>query len=287
MAERSIGRTLNKLFRDGNAERDELFICTKNGYLTHDGELNRDFQSYIQESLIDTEIISSSDISSQMHCMTPRYLKDQFEKSLTNLGLNAIDLIYLHNPAESQIRDIGKEKFLQRLEDAFRLYEDLRSDGKILYYGLASWNCFLDSQESQTYLGIEEVVDIAKRVAGLNNHFCFIQLPFNVLMNNAYCSKNQEVENELMTPLEACRRLQIGVFTSVPLMQGQVLHQDIQGMNKLGTPAQRNIQLIRSTPGVLSTLIGQKSSMHVKENLETARSPLMKSEEFSKIKWEN
>ena len=106
-------------------------------------------------------------------------------------------------------------------------------------------------------------------------------------MNNAYCSKNQEVENELMTPLEACRRLQIGVFTSVPLMQGQVLHQDIQGMNKLGTPAQRNIQLIRSTPGVLSTLIGQKSSMHVKENLETARFPLMKSEEFSKIKWEN
>ena len=51
-SERSVARALGKLVADGTADRESLFICTKNGYLTSDGDLTSDFWSYIQTELI-------------------------------------------------------------------------------------------------------------------------------------------------------------------------------------------------------------------------------------------
>src|ERR1700676_3757550 len=43
-AERSIGRALDRLATGGlEIEREGLFIATKNGYLTSDGDLSKDF----------------------------------------------------------------------------------------------------------------------------------------------------------------------------------------------------------------------------------------------------
>ena len=37
-----------------------------------------------------------------MHCMSPAYLENQIERSRRNLGMETIDLFYVHNP-ESQL----------------------------------------------------------------------------------------------------------------------------------------------------------------------------------------
>lgn len=284
-AERSIGRALKRLFDDKIVQRDEIFICTKNGYLTHDGELNIEFSEYVHGSLIKPGVISRDDISSQMHCMTPKFLKDQLERSLANLGLETVELLYLHNSAESQIPDIGRSAFLEKLRDVFELYEGFRQAGKILYYGLATWDCFRVSPSHLLYLSIDDVFSIARKVGGDDHGFRFIQLPFNLLMNEAYFMKNQSIDGELLSPLEACSRLGIGVFTSVPLMQGQMLRYTPAEMIELNSNALINLQIVRSTPGILAPMVGQKEQNHVKENLTLASHPILDEEGFAKIEW--
>ena len=39
--------------------------------------------------------------------MTPTYLSDQLERSLKNLGVESVDLMYLHNAVEGQIKDVS------------------------------------------------------------------------------------------------------------------------------------------------------------------------------------
>src|SRR5438093_10639043 len=102
-AERSVGRGVAELIRDEKATRDELFISTKNGYITNDGDVKEDFWQNIQNTLVKPGVIKSEEISSGYHCMTIPYLQDQLQRSLKNLGLECVDLMYIHNSAEGQL----------------------------------------------------------------------------------------------------------------------------------------------------------------------------------------
>src|SRR3989442_14728514 len=84
-AERSIGRAVIELIQEGTISRNELFISTKNGYITNDGDVKEDFWENIQNVLVKPGIIKSGDISSGYHCMTIPYLQDQLNRSLRNL----------------------------------------------------------------------------------------------------------------------------------------------------------------------------------------------------------
>jgi len=49
------------------------------------------------------------------HCIHPEFLQGQLEKSLSNIGLEALDLYYLNNVSESQMLLVGRERFMERL----------------------------------------------------------------------------------------------------------------------------------------------------------------------------
>src|ERR687888_1151642 len=52
-SEKSIGKALLRLTRDHIISRDELFICTKNGYITNDGEYpSIDLLDYVHKMYI-------------------------------------------------------------------------------------------------------------------------------------------------------------------------------------------------------------------------------------------
>jgi len=85
-AERSVGKAVSELLEEGKAKREELFISTKNGYVTNDGDVNEEFWQYIHNTLVKPGIIKSNDISSGYHCMTIPYLEHQLNQSLKNLG---------------------------------------------------------------------------------------------------------------------------------------------------------------------------------------------------------
>ena len=281
-AERAVGRAIAELTDNGEASRDQLFICTKSGYVTNDADLELGFWEYVKREYTDTGTVKADDITSAYHCMTPDYLSDQLERSLKNMGLDCIDLLYLHNAVEGQRNDVPKDKFLENLRSAMTIYEEKRRENKIRFYGMATWECFRVEESSNQYLSLEKVVEMAREVGGKNNGFRFIQLPFNMYYDQALLAKNQTAAGKPASILEASAELGIGVFTSVPFMQGRLLQPGTMPEFADLKPPLRALQFIRSAPGVLAPLMGQKSPAHVSENLEIMKIPSMMPDEFSK-----
>ena len=279
-AERSVGKAISELINEGKITRDQIFISTKNGYLTNDADVKQEFWEYIKNEYTQKGVLKEGDVTSGYHCMTVRYLNDQLERSLKNLGLDCVDLMYLHNAVEGQIKDVSKEKFLENLKSVFEFYEQKRKEGKIRFYGMATWECFRVSSDNPQYLSLQDTVNLAKKVGGESHGFRFIQLPFNMYYDQALLAKNQTLNGKYVSLLEAAVKLNVGVFTSVPLMQGRLLVPGAMPEFSELKPSLRALQFIRSSPGVLAPLVGHKSPDHVSENLEIMKIPPMPEEEF-------
>ena len=279
-AERSVGRAISELISQEKISRDQIFISTKNGYVTNDADIKQDFWEYVKNEYASKGVVNEGDITSGYHCMTVPYLDDQLTRSMNNLGLECIDLMYLHNAVEGQIKDTSKEKFLERLQSAFAFYEQKRAEGKIRYYGMATWECFRVMPDNPQYLSLQDTVNMARNIGGEHHGFRFIQIPYNMYYDQALLAKNQVFDGEQISILESATRLGIGVFTSVPLMQGRLLNPG--AMPEFGDlkPSHRALQFIRSSPGVIAPLVGQKSSTHVSENLEIMKIPPLSEAEF-------
>ncbi len=282
-SERSIGQALSELISENSIDRNELFICTKNGYVTNDGDIKEDFMQYIMRELGKPGIVKEGDISTGYHCMTIPYLQDQLERSLKNLNLECIDLMYLHNAVEGH-PEMSKTQFLENLKKVFEFYESKRKEGKIRFYGMATWECFRANSDNAMFLSLEDVVKLAQDVGGSDHGFRFIQLPFNLHFDQAMLLQNQKVNDSQKSILESALELGVGVFTSVPLMQGRLLEwAKSKPLFSNSSPSVGLLQFIRSTPGVLAPLIGQKSTNHVDENLEVMKITSMKKPEYDEF----
>ena len=282
-SERNIGKALSELIDENLIKREQIFICTKNGYVTNDGDIQEDFMEYVMRELGKPGIVKEGDISSGYHCMTVPYLEDQLERSLKNLNLECIDLMYLHNAVEGH-PEMSKSVFLKNLKKIFEFYEIKRKEGKIRFYGMATWECFRATSDNAMFLSSEDVVKLAQDVGGTNHGFRFIQLPFNLHFDQAKMMKNQTVNDKQKSILDSSLELGIGVFTSVPLMQGKLLEwAKSKPIFADTSPSVGLLQFIRSTPGILSPLIGQKSSQHVDENLEIMKTKSMSKYEYDKF----
>jgi aryl-alcohol dehydrogenase-like predicted oxidoreductase len=77
-AERTIGAALKTLTRKYKQNRDELFICTKNGYIPDDADRGLPASILIQD-MLDKNLITKEDVAAGIHCMHPHYLEHQFE----------------------------------------------------------------------------------------------------------------------------------------------------------------------------------------------------------------
>ena len=282
-AERAVGKTIFELINDGKINRNEIFVSTKNGYVTNDGDIKEEFWQYVNREYVSKGVIQANDISSGYHCMTVPYLNDQLERSRKNLGLECIDLMYLHNAVEGQIQDITKEQFMKNLHEAFKFFESKRRENKIRFYGLATWECFRVQQDNPQFLQLSEVIQLAQNAGGQEHGFRFIQLPYNMYLDQALMIKNQSFEGKLDSILQAAKHYEIGVFTSVPLMQGKLLSPGV--MPEFGElkPSLRALQFTRSTPGILAPLVGHKSEQNVKENLMIMKIPALSQVEFEML----
>jgi aryl-alcohol dehydrogenase-like predicted oxidoreductase len=281
-SEKSIGRALLRLVNDGVISRDQVFVSTKNGYITNDGDYpNIDVMEYMHRMYIQTEVITADDISSGYNVIKPSYLAKCIDKSLTNMHLSTIDLVYIHNAFESWYQDVSREQFMEMLAKAFEMYEKYRANNKIRYYGMATWTCFRVPSESPEYLSLEQAVKCAEGVGGKDHGFKFIQLPYNLAYSEALLLRNQSVQSEgNLTILQAAAKLNIGIFTSIPLFQGRLFRSQIPNYGNATDPVAKLLQIIRSSSSVIAPLIGQKRPEHVEENLKVANMPPLSEKEF-------
>ncbi|MCS6874977.1 MAG: aldo/keto reductase [Pyrinomonadaceae bacterium] len=284
-SERSIGRALKVLFEKG-FQREEIFVATKAGYLPFDGEPAWNVEKYFEENFVKRGLASFEDLADRSHCIRPEYLQSQIDKSLENLGLETIDLFYIHNP-ESQLHSVDRETFEKRLLRAFELLERNRQDGKIKFYGVATWNGFRTAPEKKFYHSLEQFYNLAKQVGGETNGFKFVQLPYNFSMLEAYFYKNQPLGEKRLTVLEAAKELGITVMCSASLLQGSLINHIPDEIRKLLgdglTDAAVAIQFVRSTPGVTTALVGMSQIKHVEENMSLVSFDVVEEDSFERI----
>jgi len=283
-SERSIGAALGKLAAMGYA-RDELVLCTKAGYLTPDGAMPANPSEYFLREYIESGVITPDDVVGGMHCMTPPYLENQIGRSLRNLGVECIDVFYLHNP-ETQLTSVLRATFAKRIRTAFGFLESQVAAGRIRFYGMATWNGFRQPPHAAEYLSLAEMAGLAREVAGEGHHFRFVQLPYSLAMPEALTASNQKVDGEDLPMVEAARRLGIALVASASLLQGQ-LTRGLPGFvaAALGQESDlhRALQFVRSSPGITTALVGMSHAEHVAENLKLVGVPPTPQEQFLKL----
>lgn len=269
-SERTIGVALRKMFEKKLAHREEIIVATKGGFIPFDSEPAANMEAYLRKNWIEPGIVREDDIVSHCHCLHPSFLEGQIEQSLKNLGLQTIDIYYIHNP-ETQISIIGPELFYSRLEEAFNLLEKKVKEGKIQFYGLATWTAFREPLGGAGWISLEEVWKIAKKAGGDLHHFRALQLPYNMAMLEAISVLGQTFEDQSNSVLTVAHHLGISVMVSAPLLQSQLLHIPPSLSKKLPgslSLAQAALQFVISTPGVTSAMVGMKQKKHVEENLK-------------------
>ena len=283
-SERSVGAALAELARR-DIGREEIVICTKGGYLTPDGEMPPDPLAYFQAEYLNPGILRPEDVAGGSHAMSPTFLANQLGRSLANLGVDCVDVYYLHNP-ETQLAAVSREDFMRRLRTAFEFLESAAAANKIRFYGLATWNGFRAPESAPEYLSLAEIERVAREVAGGTHRFRFAQLPLNLGMTEALTRQNQTVDGQAASIADAADALGISLIASASLLQGQMsgrLPEFVAAALGLENNAERAIQFARSSPGVLTALVGMSSVEHVSQNLRLIAEPAATPEQFARL----
>lgn len=256
-SERSVAAAIRLFTKENNGERPGILISTKGGFIVS-GAITKD-------------TLRSDDVVAGKHSIAPSFLADQLERSRRNLGLETIDVYYVHNP-EVQLESIAEPEFIRRISAAFAKLEEAVDENRIRWYGTATWDGYRSGR-----LSLPNLVKAAHQVAGDDHHFRFIQLPLNL-------GTSIPMEKPEASTLEVARNLGMTVMSSASLMQGALsadIPEDLTRITPLlRTDAQCAIQFARSVPGVTSALVGMKSLDHVAENTELRSIPPLTSHEY-------
>ena len=272
-SERDIGAALKALFKQKEVRREEVVLCTKAGFLTPDA--------------VPVNLLQPSDIVGGMHSMKPEFLEDQVDRSRRNLGVETIDVLYLHNP-ETQLSHVPETGFYDRIRAAFGKLEELVAAGRIRYYGTATWNGYRSIAGTGERLSLVKIAGIAKSVGGEHHHFRFVQLPFNMGMTEAFTQRYEaQGMGDPRGLLNLAHNLGITVVASATLYQGRLLQhitpQIAARLPGATSDAQRAIQFTRSTPGVAVALVGMGNPEHVADNLGVAKIAPVPLEDFMRF----
>jgi hypothetical protein len=136
-SEIAIGKAIRTLVDKYQIGRDELIIASKIGFVPEDAESGRRGHGFVQP-LVEGNKISMEDIifddkKRPVHCMHPEYLKEQLDISLSNLGLESIDVMYLHNAIETQGPILPEELLNERLMKAFEFFVKINNHNNNIF----------------------------------------------------------------------------------------------------------------------------------------------------------
>jgi aryl-alcohol dehydrogenase-like predicted oxidoreductase len=295
-SERDLGRALAESFAAGDAARDEVIICSKGGYVAYDGQGDLAAQRDLYSRFVATGLAAEEEIAGGIHCLAPDFLSHQIETSLANLGLETIDVYYLHNPEVQLEQGVGSEQFLARLEAAFTRLEEEARAGRIRAYGIASWSGLRADETERNYLPLFVLMDAARKIGGADHRCRFLQFPYNMGMMEGLIKRNQYIyvsgnngssRRVQVSLLAAAVQYGMAAITSASLLQGQVQGRPPKSLRqKLGefaSDAQLALQLSRSTPGVTTALVGMSRPDHVLDNLAAAQHPPVDREQFFRM----
>ena len=279
-------RVVGEAVRDADADRESVVVATKGGFVPFDRERPDDPGAYVREEFVRTGLVDAADLARGSHSIAPGFVDAMVDRSLSNLDLDTIDLYYVHNP-ETQLTERDAGAVYDQLEATFERLEERRLADDIGAYGVATWQAFRVPRDHPQYLSLSEILSRAEAAAesagAAETGFAAIQLPFNVVMADAFSVAAQGGEEAGgddgggsadaggdRSALELAHELGLDVFTSASIAQGDLaaeLPEHVVDELSGDTPAQRAINFARSAPGVTCSLVGMSRREHVEENL--------------------
>jgi aryl-alcohol dehydrogenase-like predicted oxidoreductase len=288
VSEEEIGEALGELFEEGRASREQLIITSKAGFLPLEFPFPENPYEWITNNVVESGLAIKEEIVIDQHCLSPKYLRWSVEKSLKNLNLKTLDIMFLHNP-ETQLGYVEYETLLERIEEAFKLFETMVEEGKIKAYGIATWNGFLYEEGHKEYLSLGDIVKIAQKVGGKDHNFKYVQSPFNLGKPEAYNFNNQKgPDGRYYTLMQAVQGYGLQLMASSSLLQLNLFKAKFSDKvgEALGTSDFNDVasalQFARSG-GAISALFGAVDPTHVEENLTLAFLPSATKEGMNRL----
>jgi len=273
-SERVIGRVLRDAGPTGGNDGGKIFVTTKGGYLPLEApppESKGEYRAYITREYLDTGIIDAAELVAGGHCIAPKFLRNQVERSIANLGVDSIDIYYIHNP-EQQLEAIARREFDNRMHDAFAELERCVDDGLIQSYGCATWNGLRVPADAQNHISVESLVSAARDVAGDDHHMVAVQMPVNLGMMEGVRAPTQMVNGHQRTALEAASDMGVAMIAVAPLMQGRLASNLPPAARDAFPEAQTDaacaLSFVKMLPNVASIVVGMRDVRHVEENVE-------------------
>jgi len=282
-------RVVDEAIEEAGVDREAVVVATKGGVLPFDGSPPENPGRYIREAYVEPGLVDPDGLVGGRHCLSPAFIDDQVDRSRSNLGLDTIDLYYLHNP-ETQLQECSREAVYDQLEAAFEVLERRVQAGDTRHYGVATWEAFRVEQGASSYLSVPAVVEraraAAETVGAATTNLRAIQLPFNVYMADAFTVPSQEDPDGPHSVLQFAAESGLDVFTSASIMQGRLAEEmpaEVEAKLAGETRAHRAINFARSAPGVTCSLVGMGSPEHVAENVAAGTFEPLGAEAFDAV----
>jgi aryl-alcohol dehydrogenase-like predicted oxidoreductase len=273
-SERDVGAAIAA----AGVPRERFLVATKGGYLAPDASSGLPPQEDVKRRYFDAGVLDPGDVAGGQHAMTPRFLAHELSTSLDALGLDAVDVYFVHNPEAQLTGGVPRGAFEARLRDAFRHLEEERREGRIGAYGLATWNGFRVAPGRPDHLPLERILALARDAAGGGDHgFRAVELPYNLGMPEAGALPTQEWRGRRVPLLTAAREAGLLVLGSATLLQTRLFGRiDPALRERLAArdDAEAAIQFSRSTPGMTVSLVGTGRPEHAVANLRVRELPL-------------
>lgn len=260
-SEKDEGIAIRALIENGKLRREDFCITSKAGLLFGDACEGMNPQKFLTEILQPNGITSDDfvEYDGLYQTLNPRFFEMALNKSLQNLGLETVDVHYIHIP-EITRSGLSEETFYDRMEELFCWYESKVKEGKIRYYGIALEFLVEEPDEKKWHFQIEKLKIRADKAAAGDSHFKYVLFTYNLLCPYASTIANQEVAGRRLTVVEACKELGLETVGSMPFAMGD-------GFEKYTIKELLEFAL----DGVDHVNVGSKNIDHIKEIQDICR----------------
>lgn len=227
-SERLVGAVLAEAIARGVVRRDEVVVVSKAGYVQ--GEVLAEQARRTAAGSGEPELVRYSDDC--WHCIAPAFLREQVEATRSRTRLAHVDVLLLHNPEYflmAAVRDAPgtdvaalRERFLDRVRRAFRVFEELVLEGTIGAYGVSS-NTLPRPADDPTHVPLDGLLAAARTAAeearggGAAPAFHVLQLPLNAVEDEATRERNTPRAGGAETVLDAASSAGLAVLANRPL----------------------------------------------------------------------
>lgn len=275
-SERDIGRALRR-YVHGGGRREHVVVSTKAGFLHGDAGSDMRPPDWFQKEYVLDGTVAKRDIVENVHCMTPGYIGGELDRSLDNLGVDTVDVFFLHNPETQLAAGVPEEAFYERVRDVFELLERRADAGDIQAYGVATWDGLRQAPGTPGHLQLVKLVHEAGEAAravgrrASEHRFRAIQFPLNLAMPEALVERTQpwRLHSE-QTVLACARELGLVTYASASLMQAKLrgrLPPQTKDAFGIDDDLEACLHFTRSAPGLTTALVGMGRPAHAKQDV--------------------